>query len=258
MLTSGRASPLSPNTILPVAPGQTSPGVPPPYYPSTYDTTIDDILGSSNYYTDREQYRRYSLVSSAVNTYNAVTSAGRGSGVYLAGWTSRAPVSASVLNTAYKTLDQTVYLIALRSALDFGGGSITVPPGMMTWTPLSTAQTSGAASPYDSTLYAGDQLAVRFSPIQPVAFRRVQELLLRLAGTSYGSSSSFNVAPEVELWDFARNGWVRLEGVSYGDRPVEDAERFVGAGGEVRVRLTNASNDTINLTSAEFALTVEP
>mgnify|MGYP000176875856 CR=1 FL=1 len=257
ILSGGRAAPLSPNGILPVPPAGLPAQYPvAPYYGGNYDATIDEILGSGNYYGDRQQYRRYSLLSAAINTYAGGAAPGRGSGVYLVGWTSAMPVEAAVLNTAYKTDDQTVYLIGLRSVLDTSG-AVVVVPGLMAWAPLQAAS-SGATAPYDATLYTGDQLAVSFAPVRALTFGRVRDLQLHLYGNSYGPNSSGSTAPEVDLWDFVRGAWERLPATGYGDRTVPEPGRFVGAGGEVRLRLSNSSLDTLNVSVADFTLTVEP
>jgi hypothetical protein len=256
ILSSGRASSLPPNSVVPFTTGAGAVGAIPPYYSSSYDTTIDDILGNSNYYTDRDQYRRYSLLSAAINTYSGATGLGRGAGVYLIGWTAQSPAPATVLNVAYKTLDETVYIFALPSGLDIGNGPVTIPPGMMTWAPLSAAHNSGAASPYDATLYGGDQFAVRYTPVQPLAYGQVQDLTLRLSGNSYGPSGQ-TITPGVELWDFAGNTWAPVDVAGYGLQSVPEPHRFVGPGGEIRTRLSNPTNDTITLSYVEFELTVE-
>ena len=76
--------------------------------------------------------------------------------------------------------------------------------------------------------------------------------------SSYGVSTSGTTTPEVALWDFTRAAWVPLDGIQYGVQTIEAPERFVGAGGELRAQLTNRTPDTLNVTSLEFTLTVEP
>jgi len=252
-LANARASNLPQNVIVPFGTGGT--GAPPsvPYYSSQYDSTVDDILGTSAYYTDKDIYRKYLLLSAAINTYSG---GGRGGGVYLVGWSASAPVSAEVVDAAYATSDQTVYFIALRSSVNFAGSLITVSPGFMTWTPLELTRNSGAAGPYDISIYANESYSLRFQPFQPLAFRAVKDLTLHLYGTSYGPNSKRT--PELELWDFAENAWQALGPVSYGDTTLAQPARFVGPGGEIQVRATNTTtSDTINITTLDFTLTVE-
>jgi hypothetical protein len=257
LLTSVRASPAPNGTIAPFVGGAGAP-YSSSYYPGYYDTTIDDIVGNTAYYNDRESYRRYSLLSAAINTYTGYASVGRGSGVYLAGWTDEAPASARILNAGFETEDASVYLIALNSVFDFGSGAITVPPGLMTWTPLSTGQSGSTPSPYDTTLYVNDTFALRFNPVQGVSYSRVRDLTLSLFGTSYGASGITTVTPAVAIWDFMQEAWVELDVAAYGTHTVSEPERFVGPGGEIRAQLSNDGPDSISLTSLEFTLTVEP
>ena len=257
LLSGGRATPLAGNSIVPVGPGQFGPAKPAPYTPGLSDTTIDDILGTPNYYDDRVLYRRYSLLAAVINTYYSGAGVGRGSGVYLAGWSTRAPAQVSVVGTDFKSEAETLYLIALPAGLTAAGGPLTVTPSLMTWLPLEVSASGSAFAPYDATLYAGERVAFQFQPIQSLALARIQSLVLELTGTSYGASNQ-PTPPGVELWDFQAAAWSPLPGVGYGRAPVEAPQRFVGAGGEIRVRLSNPGADTINLSGLEFTLIGEP
>ncbi|MBL8056627.1 MAG: hypothetical protein JNK29_08010 [Anaerolineales bacterium] len=254
LLGSGRAGSLTGSSPWPITPGTSIPI--PPYSPSGVDSTIDDILGTSAYYDDRTLYRRYSLLTAAINTYTPGASPGRGNGVYLAGWSAQPPAPASVLGADYKTEAETLYLIALPTTLAVADGPLTVTPGLMKWLPLEVSAT-GAAAPYDTTLYAGEHMAFQFQPVPGVAFARPTALTLDLIGTSYSGSGQV-VAPAVELWDFQAAEWQRLAGLTYGTTRIEAPERYVGAGGEIRARLSNPGPDTISLSSLEFTLVVEP
>lgn len=257
LLSNVRAAPAATTSILPYSAGPSS-SYGSTYYPGYYDTTIDDIVGNAAYYSDRESYRRYSLLSAAINTYTGYGGIGRGTGVYLAGWTDGAPATARILNAGFDTENATVYLVALNSVFDFGGGAITVPPGLMTWSPLFTGPGGSIAAPYDTTLYINDAFSLRFNPVHTLNYSRVQSLILSLLGSSYGSSTTTTNTPRVALWDFGQEAWVELDVPGYGTHTVSEAEPFVGPGGEIRARLTNAGPDTITLSSLEFTLTVEP
>lgn len=258
-LSSSRAASVPPNAVLPFSAGSGGSFANPalsysPY--STYDTTIDDILGTSNYYQDREQLRRYELLSSAINAYGGAGGLGRGTGVYLAGWTESAPTSARLLNAGFRESSATLYLIALPSATRYPGGEITLLPSMLTWSPrpLGGNDPHLGQPPYDLTLYTGGQYAVRFMP--RAAPGRLAELVLNLYGTSYGSKS--NVAPQVELWDFARGNWVLAPLSGYGSFTIADPDRFRGPGGEIEVRLYNPGPDTIQINQLDFVLKFRP
>jgi hypothetical protein len=213
---------------------------------------VDDILGSSNYYGDQNLFRRYMLLTSSMDPYGGF---GRGNGLYLAGWTDTAPVSARVINQGFSTLNSTLYLIALQPTLNLGERAITVPPGLMMWSVVDPGQ-AGAPQPYDMYVYPGyDNYVLRFAPAQMLLFSQVEQLTLHLA--SYGATGLADVT--VELWDFTEHTWVPQLPVSWGDNDVRAPARFVGPGGEiqVRVRLSSTSSQ-VNLEALDFTLVVAP
>jgi hypothetical protein len=260
-LISSRASSVPPNAVLPFSAGSSgafSSPSPAPYYSpyGTYDTTVDDILGTSNYYQDREQLRRYELLSSAINVYGGAGGLGRGTGIYLAGWTESAPASARLLNAGFRESNATIYLIALPAATRFAGGAMTLLPGMLTWSPrpLGGNDPHLGQPPYDLTLYAGEQYAVRFAP--RAAPGLLTEMVLNLYGSSYGGSGT--AMPNVELWDFAQGLWVVEPLNNYGSFTLTEPERFRGPNGEIEVRLYNPGPDTLQIDQLDFALTFGP
>ncbi len=256
-LTASRASAAPPNTIEPFSPASgVAPGAP-PYYGSysSYDTTIDDILGTSNYYQDREAYRRYQLLSAVINVYGGAGGLGRGTGVYLAGWTDQAPISAQLLETGFGTANATVYLVALPPWTTTGASLL--PPAMFVWSPATAGggDPHAGQAPYDLTLYTREAYAVRFTP-SVTAHGPWAALWLNVFGSSYGASAT--TAPEVALKDFTTGDWVVLDVTGYGTHAVPDPERFRGPGDVVEVRLRNLTSDTINLTQVDVSLGLEP
>jgi hypothetical protein len=255
-LGGARARPSPPNTVAPASLA-TPVALPPPYPGGSYDSTLDDVFGTSGgyyyNYADREQFRRFSLLSSVIDQANT---AGRGNGIYLVGWSSAAPREAivQVTNHAFDTLDTTLYLIALRPEVNLGSGTTTVvPPALMTWTLLEASSQGGAPSPYDYYVYTGDHYSLRFVPVQPLVFRSVQSLTLRL--TSYGLTglSDLNVA----LWDFSEAQWSLQRGLIWGENALPDPARFVGPGGEILVRVENPSTPPMSIENVDFTLVVE-
>ena len=180
-LTDARANPAPPNDVLPAQAGIGA-QLPQGYSPSSsYDSTIDDILGNTYYYNDREQYRRYSLLSAVVDSYGGSV---RGNGVYLAGWTSDTPLTAQIAGRPFQTSDVTLYLINFQPQLKLGAGTLVIPPGLMTWISLG-ATSSAAPAPYDMYLLANTQIGLRFSPALLLSYEKVLGLTLHL--DSYGS-----------------------------------------------------------------------
>jgi hypothetical protein len=252
-----RAWPAQQNAVTPAVPasGVTSglSRTTPAYYASSYDTTIDDLFGTSGgyyyNYSNREEFRRYSLLSSVLNVYGGV---GRGNGIYLVGWTSTTPAPARITDRAFNTIDTTLYLITLRPEINLGEATFTVPPALMMWTPLESAQ-GGPPTPYDLYVYQGDEYTIRFAPAQPLPFTEVSALTLHLS--SYGVTGTANA--KVDLWDFAESAWSQQKNLIWGDNPIAEPDRFVGPGGEIQVRIEYAGTTQANIERLDFTLVVE-
>jgi len=248
-----RATSVAQNNAAPVFP-VIGGAKPLPYSPgSVSDSTIDDILGNTNYYNDKQAYRRYSLLAAAIQSYGGGS---RGSGVYLAGWTSKAPVSAEVVNRSFVTEDVTLYLVSLPPTFNLGEGVFIIPPGLMTWAVVDPGQ-SGSPAPYDMSVYAGYTYALRFSPAHSMPFGQVTQLTLHLSSSSYGITG---VAPvRIELWDFTENTWVEENPVIWGDNKISAPARFVSPAGEIQVRVTNPASavSSVDLETLDFTLFVE-
>ncbi|MCC6190471.1 MAG: hypothetical protein IT318_15695 [Anaerolineales bacterium] len=246
-LSNARASVAPLNDVMPAA---AAGGPVPPqafYPPSNNDTTIDDILGNTYYYNDKESFRRYSLLASMIDAYGG---SGRGSGVYLIGWTDESPLPVEVVGRPFDTLDRTLYLIALDLRLDVGSGRVVIPPGLMQWLPLNPNPATTPA-PYDVYLYQGNEAQLRFIPSQLVPFKTAEGLVMHL--TSYGQSGS--AALEVALWDFSENNWVDVPAPVWGDNEISRPARFVGPGGEIQVRVANTGALQVSVERLDFTLT---
>ena len=251
LLASGRATPSQFNNAAPVLPPAPGAGKPATYYPyGGYDTTIDDILGGTNYYENKAAFRKYSLLQAAVNSGNG---GGRGGGVYLAGWVDSSPLNASITDRPFTTLDQTLYILALHPVVDLGQGVATLPPAAMTWT-VTDPGTAGNPSPYDFYVYGGYSYALRFQPAQLTSFRSVRSLSLRL--TSYSLTGP--VPMQVSLWDLTENTWVAQPGLTWGTHSISAPARYVSPTGEIQVRVDNpASAAQANIETLDFTLVVE-
>jgi hypothetical protein len=246
-LLNARAAVAPANDVLPALAGQVSAFPPTWFTPSTYDSTIDDILGNTYYYNDREQFRRYSLLSSMIDSYSGNV---RGGGVYLAGWTDSSPVPVEVVGRSFDTIDRTLYLVALPPKLDLGEGQVVIPPALMQWTPLNS-NPSNTPTPYDMYLYQGNEFLLRFAPAQVVPYTEVQALTLHL--TSYGLNGTASV--DIAVWDFAEEVWAELPPVAWGDTDLSQPERFVGPGGQIQVRIQNSGQLQVSVERLDFTLT---
>jgi hypothetical protein len=248
-LYNSRASQAPYNAIAPAFSTTAGNLVAQPYYSSGYDTTIDDILGTTNYYQNKDDYRRFSLLSAAIDPYNG---GGRGNGVYLVGWTSDSPVGSEVVGRSFSTLNTTLYIVALSPELDLGQGLITLPPVLMNWMVLDPGL-AGSPTPYDMYIYQNSDYALRFTPAVLLPFQEVADLTLHL--TSYGVTGPTGLL--VYLWDFAESAWVEQPAVEWGDTRIPAAGRFVGPAGEIHVRVSNSNALQLSIERLDFTLAVE-
>ncbi|MBI3243859.1 MAG: hypothetical protein HYZ49_16370 [Chloroflexi bacterium] len=246
-LTATRASSISQNTtqILPVGISLSYPST---YY-SGYDTTIEDILGTTSYYDDRETYRRYSLLTWLFDPYST---GGRGGGTYLVGWSDVSPVQASLVGDSFNVEDKTIYLIRLDPQVVVSDGIITVPPGLMTWELIDPGQNGGGA-PYDSYLSQG-YFSLRFRPSIVLDYNSVSSLTLHF--TSYGATGQAPLL--VSLWDQQEGVWVELKNLNWGDTVIKSPARFVGGDGRIDARLESPSFSTsVSVEALDFTLEVQ-
>ena len=243
-LLASRAAPANLNLVsspLPIPIGR----APSAYYGG--DSTFADILGVP-YPTNAEQYRRSSLLATALNQYGGGT---RGHGVYLAGWTSASPLATEV-SVPFRTLDLSLYLIALPYTIDAGQGTLVLPPGLLSWSALDTNQNN--YTPYDTYLDPNGEMAFEFAPGLPVSFTKVQALTLHLAGSGLNAPAKTVL---VQLYDFTENVWADQPGVVWGDTRIAAPARFVGPENNVLVRIKNTSGMPQNIAQVDFTLEAE-
>jgi hypothetical protein len=246
-LTNSHAA-LAADDILPAQASGASQPATTPSVPSNYDSTIDDILGNTYYYNDREQFRRYSLLSAIIDTYSGNV---RGSGVYLVGWSDQSPMVVSLANKSFQTVDSSLYLIGLQPKLNLSTGTLAIPPGLMTWQSLDPSP-SVSPTPYDLYLYPNTGITLRFMPAQLLPHDKVQGLVMHML--SYGLTG---VAPaNIDLWDYTLNDWMRQPQQKWGDINVPNADHFVGPAGEIQVRAFNPTGTQLSLERLDFTLLV--
>jgi hypothetical protein len=156
------------------------------------------------------------------------------------------------VSVPFRTVDMSLYFIALPYTLDVGQGSIVLPPSLLTWAPLDMNQNN--YTPYDTYLDPNGEMGFEFTPSLPVPITSVQALTLHLRTNGLNSGAA---GMRVQLYDFTENTWVERPGVDWGDTPIASPARFVGPHNNVLVRITNTSTMSQNIFEADFTLEVE-
>jgi hypothetical protein len=244
-----QTNPLPPSVYRPVTPG---PGI--VYYSGPgSDQAMQVLVGGNDYYNDARLFRRFSLLSAAAG-YNF--NAAQAGGYYLAAWSSDAPFDAS-LDRRSASDDEAFYLIALQPELIGQDNLLSLPPALFRWSvPFNEIYYSPDQSPYGGMLSA-QPLFFYYQLIQPIPFESVQGLTLHLKGVQYDNPQNSQGEIDVALWDFERQSWAALQPLPFGDHPIARPQRFVGLGGEIRLRLANPNEAWYTeLQQADFTLQV--
>lgn len=223
-----------------------------PYYGVPYDSTIEDILGTTVFFDDKSTFRRYQLLASALNYQGGGGS--RGGGVFLSGWVEGSPLTVELAGRRFDPLDTSLYLVDLSPSLVIESGPVQLPPALFTWSILESYSGS-QLSPYGAFLYSGNSYSLQFALSQPIPFKSVQSLTLHL------NSRTNNNPPEVgvSLWDYEDQNWSELEDFSWGDIQIQDHQRYVGAGGVIQLKIAlSRSINTVEIVRSDFTLVVNP
>jgi hypothetical protein len=195
--------------------------------------TPEQVLGPGNYWEDRELYRRHQFLQ-ALFPYDGRGGLFLDKGVYLLGWAGEAPLAVEVVGRPFSAFETVLYVYALPVVGLETGTVFTVPEGLIS---REVEETSGDVNVWTEGLRmnAGATVVFRYTIWKEVAVRRVDELVLELEGSSYGSR-----APAVSLWNQEKDDWERLD-VSWGQHTIPAAGAYVLEPGEVLLRLETDS-----------------
>jgi hypothetical protein len=191
------------------------------------------ILGPGSYWGDRSLYRRYQFLQ-ALFPYGepALT----GAGVYLAGWAEEeAPLLVEVVERPglrTSTVETALYIHALTVAELEIGGPVTIGPGLIE---RQVVDTRGRVEvwPHGFHMEPEAEVVFRFTVWPGVTIGQIDELVLDLQGSGYGSTSR---PPVISLWNRNSEDWDRLD-VGWGQHSISNAGAYVASPGEVLLRL---------------------
>jgi hypothetical protein len=193
----------------------------------------EQVLGPGNYWEDRELYRRHQFLQ-ALFPYDGRGGPTLGKGVYLLGWADEAPLTVEVVGRPFSAFETVLYVYALPVVGLETGTVVTIPEGLIS---REVEETSGDVNVWTEGLRmnAGATVVFRYTIWSEVAVRQVDELVLELEGSSYGSR-----VPAVSLWNQEKDEWERLN-VGWGKHTIPAAGAYVLEPGEVLLRLETDS-----------------
>jgi len=212
--------------------------------------TIQDILGDQ--FTDQrgfyprtvgesteeqEAYRRRMFLSSFINDpYDVIT--GRGNRAYLAAWADTSPLGVTLEGANWKSLDTTLYLIALEVELTPPTREVLVSSDQFTWI-VQDRNSVTDLGPVGIALQPGDEVAFRFTPLPDAVLREVSELTLTV---DRGSGSSRTVP--IQIWNWEESAWEEVTIQGGNVFSIRDPEAYLGPENAVQIQLVADSIGT--------------
>jgi hypothetical protein len=228
----------------------------PSYAPTGYGSplmaNVNTILGTSDYYNDREAYSRWQLLQALEDEYlsgGGTTPTGK---VTLLAWSDAPQLETAVQDHKHNSYATTLYLLDMPVQGEWSG-SLTVPINLLNWAIL------GNGNMYSETIqefYLPESawMEVEFTPWPELANLTVEEVAVHL--TSQTRTSSLPV-PIVRLWDWQADEWVDVDGVVWGETAVPNPQRFLTADNTIRLRLQNKGTAGLDIEAFYPLLTGE-
>ncbi|MCA9907587.1 MAG: hypothetical protein KC519_02985, partial [Anaerolineae bacterium] len=175
-----------------------------------------------------ENRRRQLFLSSFIRDPYGAT--GRGSNVYLAGWTDASPLESELTGADWRSQDTTLYIIKLETERITDDELVLISKDQFGWT-LQSSTGVGEFSPFEIRLDQNEEVELRYTPLADAVLDRVEDLYLVLDNLSTGS----RFLP-LAFWDWSAQLWVNVNASGEYFR-VPDFERFLGPQNSVQVRL---------------------
>jgi hypothetical protein len=229
------------------------------YYQNTGGpNTISDIMGTAfnqyNYYgsynmgygetaTQQEERRRMTFLRAIINMNDS--GGGRGTEVYLAGWTNTSPIEVDLKGAQFTTEDTSLYIYQLPVTRQTTDEVVVIPTTLLTWTPTDDS-TRKESSPYGLTLQFGDRAVFRYAPLPLARLQDVTTLKLEVRSPNLGQGV-------ISLRDWTQDKWVPIDA----NTPIvtlTNPQQFIGPENAVEVMIelgpgaSLATYDKIDLT----------
>ena len=222
--------------------------------------TIEQILGTYDYYQNRELYRKYSLLTAAMGYSPA--SIQQSNEVFLLGWSNASFLDIDITKVDEIHDDVTLFIFALNPEVTFEGTQWSLTPGFFNWSTIDTSRTD--ISPYNLHLYSASNYGLSFSPRQNVLFSEVESLTFHLVSPYQNGSIQSAI---FSLWNYDRQEWQQIDKLVWGDNQIDSPSQFVpqeygsdelGSYSPGTIRLYVETNtDYMEITSTDFTLVLK-
>jgi hypothetical protein len=167
-------------------------------------------------------------------------------------WIDAPLVPIEVVNRDFETLDTTLYIAQLTPSVTAASGPVKISHNLFAW-----ESSDASVSPYGEMQVSPGGFSLRFTPVVPIRIQSVEALTIHLAEGNWNQQSG-NLLVDLSLWDVQAGAWAPIEVARWGEIKITDPARYVGPGGEVRMKLDSPTNDPVMVASATITLLVNP
>ena len=228
--------------------------VPGPATGSPLTSHAEVILGTADYYNDRNTFPRWQLLQ-AVEGSGApavgATESLSGDVVTLVAWARQQQIEVGLNRAEYETLSDTLYLFELPLTQNIVSGTdVAVPVSLLNWQALAT---NGVHQPaiHNLDLSADGWIEFEYEPWPEFQAMVVNELAIVLET----QASATEQPPEIRFWDWQQEVWVTIAEAGWGKTAVPEHARFIGANNVIRLRLQDRSQFGVHIDAVYPALT---
>lgn len=204
-------------------------------YGSPLINHADQILGTSDYYSDKEAYPRWQLLQAVAEESGGTRTAVSQSTniVTLIAWSEQPQLDVTLGGDAFNTVATSLYFLELPLTKNLPtAGDISVPGAFMDWELVDDNGVYKAAV-QDLYLDKGAWAAFEYTPWPE--FQTVQVTGLSIVLDSYDTGQ---LTPQIRLWNWEEKDWQIIAPVSWGEMQVgEGYGRFIGPNNAVRIRV---------------------
>ena len=214
--------------------------------PDFYSQDAMTILGLDyqDFQTDVDEARRYAFFQTILG-YEYERPAGNW-GVFLMGWVDKSVLPVGLRGKRSDSFDTMLYIQSLSPSLNTQADEWRIPVSLMAW-----ESNNPTVSPYYAPNIPTGGYELRFKPALPIHFQEVQSLNLYLDSNAQPGTLI------VSAWDFENQAWVPVAS-SGRIVAIANPERYVGPGGEVRIKVVSTQSDWTEVRGSYITLVVEP
>jgi len=213
-----------------------------PGYASPLSYHAATLLGTSDYYNDREAFPRWQLLQAFEQDY--YSSRGGAGPVLptdvatLIAWTDQATLDIEIGSGEFAEFASALYFLEFPLTQQIvSGRDVTVPLPLLNWSVLDESGTYQAS--IQNLYLQGGYVEFEYQPWPE--FQEMHVTQLAIAMVSQEPSMSMPL-PLTRLWNWQQEAWQDVADMDWGVTPISRPARYIGPGNAVRIRLQSPGN----------------